>query len=137
MRGGHHVFAAAVDLGVDRERGGVHGPLALQHAAREIDLAEVARADQAPGDAERIHPEAVGVFGIASREVARHPVVVAEAREDPARAREARLAVRALLFDAREGRRLEIGVGVRVELAAVEHAFVGHTSICSSVRMIR
>ncbi len=121
---------------MDRERRAVHRALALQHAAREIDLAQVARADQAPADTERVHPEAVGVLRVAHGDVARHPVVVAEAREDPARAREARLAVRALFFDARERRRLEIRVRVGGQLAAVEHA-ITHVNICSSVRMIR
>jgi len=43
--------------------------------------------------------------------------------------RKARLPVRALFGDAREGRRLQVGMRVGVELAAVEHAFVRHCNL--------
>ena len=119
--GGDDVVAAGVQLGVDREGGGVQRAFALDDVAVEVDLQEIRGLDASPGDAERIRPEAIAVDGVAHGDVAGDPVVVAVFREDPTGAGEPRLAMGALGVGAVEGRGLDARVGPFVELAAVQH----------------
>ena len=65
-------------------------------AAVVVDADQVRRADLLEAHAERVDPEAVGVLRVARGDVARDPLVEAEAAEQPERRRQALLEVLSL-----------------------------------------
>ena len=85
MGGRDHVGAGQVDLGVDRERGPVHGLGALDHLAVVVDEEEVGHADHAEVPAERVDPEVVEQLRVTRGDVARRALVVAELGPEPER----------------------------------------------------
>ena len=107
VRDGVHVGPGTVDLGVDRERGAVEQAVALEHGAVEVDEDQVSRREKAPAAAERVDPEAVGMPGVAHRDVAGDPVVVAEPGEDAVRGGEPELVMGARGLDRVEDGRFE------------------------------
>ena len=102
--GGDDVGSGLVDRGVDHERGPVDRVRAVHDVAVVVDQDEVADADVAKADAERVDPEVVGELRIAHRDVAGDALAESEPTEDPQRAGELAAAVVALLLDGRERR---------------------------------
>ena len=99
VRGADHVGAGGVHLRVDRERGLVQRPVALDDRAVVAHQQQVADADVAEVHAERVDPEVVGQLGVACGDVAGDALVEAEAAEQTERRRQVLFAVQAFFFD--------------------------------------
>ena len=84
---------------MDRERGLVERPLALDDRALVADEQQVADPDVAEVHAERIDPEVVGQLGVAGGDVAGHALVEAESAEESEGRGEVLLSVQPFLFD--------------------------------------
>src|SRR5665213_989154 len=93
---GNDVGAGGVDLGVDGECRDVDRLVPVHDLALVVDQDQVRGPDMAEVHTERIDPEMVGSFGVACRDVAGHPLVEAELREEAEGGGQALLAVDAL-----------------------------------------
>jgi hypothetical protein len=91
-----------MDLAVDRERGGVHRPVALDDLAFVVDADEVRDADEAEAHPERVDPEQLRVLGVAPCQVPGHSLVEPETVEQAEGGRHPLLHVDALLVGRRE-----------------------------------
>lgn len=84
VRRAHDVRPRLVDRRVDHVGGGVEQAVlaAADHFARVVDENQVGFGDEAEGAAEGVHPEAVGLYGVAERDVAGDALVEAVFAED-------------------------------------------------------
>jgi hypothetical protein len=103
VRGGHDIGPCRVNLGVDRERGAVHRPVAVDDLALRVDEQEVADPDALEVHPERIDPEVVEVLRVTGGDVAGGALVEAEVAEHAECGREPLFAVPALVVDVVEG----------------------------------
>ena len=103
--GGDDVGPRRVHGGVDGEGSRVDRTVALDDLAGVADEDQVRDPDVAEAHAEGVHPEVVGQFGVARRDVPGHALGEPEATEEPQRAGQLLLAVQALLLHGGERRR--------------------------------
>ena len=84
VRGAQNVWSSFVDGRVDHVGGGVEQAVraAVDHVAGVVDEDQVGLRDEAEGAAEGVHPEAVGLHGVAERDVACDAFVEAVFAED-------------------------------------------------------
>ncbi len=99
MRSGDHVGAGGMDGCVDDERGSVDRLGAVDDVAVVVDEDQVALLDVAEAHAERVHPEHVGILGVAYRDVSGDAFGEPEPSERAQRPGEVGLAVVALVLD--------------------------------------
>lgn len=114
MGRGDHIGPPLVDRGVDDERTPVDRPGALDNDAVAIDKDQIADADPAEGNAERVDPEYAGIGRVADRDVPGDALVVAEPAEHPQSGGELLLAVPTFIVDGLEvrcGRNAQRAVG--------------------------
>ena len=81
---------------MDRERGLVDGPVALDDFTLVVHQEHVGLPDLPEAHAERVDPEVIESFGIARGDVTRNALVESEATEQSERRRKSLLAVQAL-----------------------------------------
>jgi hypothetical protein len=106
VRGGDHVGPRRVDLRVDRERGAVHRPVALDHLAALVDEQQILHGDVLEVHAQRIDPEVIESLRVARGDVTRNAFVESELSEQSERGGEALLAVAPFVLDVVELREL-------------------------------
>lgn len=84
VRRAHDVRPRFVDRRVDHVRGGVEQAVlaAADDFSGVVDEDQVGFGDEAEGSAERVHPEAVGLHGVAEGDVAGYTFVEAVLAED-------------------------------------------------------
>ena len=117
-----------VQLGVNGERGGVDGPVALDDRALMIDTDEIGDGHQLEVEAKRIHPEAVGILGITDRDMASDSLGESEPSHDPQTRCEPLFSVEALSLkvDLRFGAIERDALLVGLERAEIGFLGVGH-----------
>jgi hypothetical protein len=105
MRSAHDIRPGFVDRGVDHVGGGVEQAVlaAADDFAGVVDEDEVGLGHEAEGAAEGVHPEAVGLHGVAERDVAGDAFVKAVFAEDAEGGGQAAFEVFALLVLVGEG----------------------------------
>jgi len=105
MRSAHDIRPGFVDCGVDHVGGGVEQTVlaAADDFAGVVDEDEVGFGHEAEGAAEGVHPEAVGLYGVAERDVAGDTFVEAVFAEDAEGGGEAAFEVFALFVLVGEG----------------------------------
>ncbi len=120
--GGDHIGAGGVHGGVDHERRSVDRLGAVDDLTVVVDEDQIALADVAEAHPERVHPEHVGILGIADGDVAGDAFAEAELAEDAQCAGEVGLAVVALVLDVVERRDAVEPDGLGGELDPVDRA---------------
>src|SRR5437762_1731817 len=99
MYRGDYIWARLVQLRVDRECRFVESSVTFDDVSGLVDENQIVRRYEREVLAEMVHPKALGMLGIAHRDMARGAVVEPEPRQHAVRAREPDLAMVTFGFD--------------------------------------
>ena len=117
-----------MDGRVDHECGAIDRSRPIDHVAVVIDQQQVADPYVAEAHPERVDPEVVGEFGIPDGDVTGHTFAEPDPSEDPQRAGQLLLAMKALVLNSRERRRAVEADRLRRQLDAVDRSHARFSS---------